>query len=532
MSGSTKARVISRSARSRRIAAASRSVGVQAACAVWLLAACTFKERPDSHSCTVDKECAVGQMCDRGFCVTKNDETVRSPATGAKDSAAAAPESSDASSGLDPQPSAASDASASADAQTPAEAVCESGASRSCTLEGASAERCRIGVQLCENGTFGMCAATPRPETCDGIDEDCDGKVDEAIAVDCYPAGMLGCTLSANTPPECKGRCALGQQTCVDGKLSACTGAITPATEACTATGASIDEDCDGMTDEICTCNQGETRACYPAASSTLNVGKCKAGTQSCSNGMLGTCTDAVMPTTETCANEGADDNCDGIADNILNRGVVCTVASNMGICKNGTLQCRGTELTCVTTPAAAAESCNGTDDDCDGKLDEGFNLQADTANCGACGTSCAAGNSCCAGKCVNLQEDENSCGACGAPTCARGSTCCKGMCVDTMQDGTSCGACGTTCMSGQTCCGGQCVDTKNDPKHCGTCTNACSMGAQPGCCDGSCVDFLSQQNCGRCGQVCGVLDAGVACTCATTASGTMCMSSALGVCL
>jgi hypothetical protein len=482
-------------------------------------------------------------MCDRGFCVSKT-ETGRSPATGEIDSGSprhdsGLTESGDASTRPVPPPSAASDA-AMADAQTdaqtppPSDTSCENGSSRSCMLPGNSAERCRIGVQQCDNGAFGTCSATetPQPETCDGVDEDCDGKVDENISVDCYPDAMSGCTISPNTPPECKGRCTLGKQSCVGGKLTACTGAITPATEACTTSGAATDEDCDGMTDEICTCNQGETRACYPAASNTLNVGKCKAGMQACSNGMLGACTGAVMPTTETCANEGSDDNCDGIADNVLNRGVVCTVGSNMGVCKGGTLECRGAELTCITIPPAAAESCNGSDDDCDGKSDETFNLQTDTANCGACGTRCATGDSCCAGKCVNLQEDENNCGACGAAACAAGSTCCKGMCVDTMQDGTSCGACGTTCMSEQTCCGGQCVDTKNDPKHCGTCTNACSMGAQPGCCSGSCVDFLTPQNCGRCGQVCGVLDGGVVCDCGVTPSGTMCIAPVLGVCL
>jgi hypothetical protein len=35
------------------------------------------------------------------------------------------------------------------------------------------------------------------------------------------------------------------------------------------------------------------------------------------------------------------------------------------------------------------AEFCNGKDDDCDGKIDEDFNLQTDPLNCGKCGNSC-----------------------------------------------------------------------------------------------------------------------------------------------
>lgn len=517
-----------------------------AAAAVWMLGACSFKDSRVDH-CSSTSQCENGQMCDRGFCVTAKVETGRSPATSDKDSGAArrdASSSGDANTRPNPPPSAAGDGGAGGPANDaspmsppdgPSTTVCQDGATRSCMLPGSGAERCRVGIQLCENGAFGVCAASeiPQPETCDGIDEDCDGKVDENVSTDCYPDGMPGCALAANTPPDCKGRCTLGKRVCVNGKLSTCTGAITPVTEACTTAGAATDEDCNGLTDEICSCMEGETRACYPSASNTLNVGKCKAGMQVCANGMLGACTGAVMPQTETCANEGADDDCDGAGDNILNRDAPCTVASNMGICRSGTLQCKGSELTCVTLPPAAAESCNGVDDDCNGKTDEAFNLQTDSANCGACGASCAAGEACCAGKCSNLQEDENNCGACGpAGACTAGSTCCKGMCVNTMQDVTSCGACGTPCAMGQTCCAGKCTDTKNDPKHCGSCTIECTMGSPPGCCEGSCVDFLSPQNCGRCGQVCGVLDGGVACTCGTTQSGTMCIAPLLGVCL
>ena len=43
------------------------------------------------------------------------------------------------------------------------------------------------------------------------------------------------------------------------------------------------------------------------------------------------------------------------------------------------------------TTPSA--EVCDGRDNDCDGMVDEGFDLTSDPRNCGACGTACAPAN-------------------------------------------------------------------------------------------------------------------------------------------
>jgi hypothetical protein len=48
------------------------------------------------------------------------------------------------------------------------------------------------------------------------------------------------------------------------------------------------------------------------------------------------------------------------------------------------------------------AESCNGMDDDCDDRIDNGFNLATDVQNCGVCGMRCntARREVCCAGSC------------------------------------------------------------------------------------------------------------------------------------
>jgi len=71
------------------------------------------------------------------------------------------------------------------------------------------------------------------------------------------------------------------------------------------------------------------------------------------------------------------------------------------------------------------AEACNSLDDDCDGLVDEDFELASDVNNCGACGVACgslanARATSCVAGACVVIQcepgyrdadrDDSNGC--------------------------------------------------------------------------------------------------------------------------
>lgn len=66
-----------------------------------------------------------------------------------------------------------------------------------------------------------------------------------------------------------------------------------------------------------------------------------------------------------------------------------------------------------------------------------------DIANCGACGTACAAGQVCSAGAC--------------ATTCQTGLNDCGGSCRDLQTDAGNCGACGTVCGPGQSCIAGAC---------------------------------------------------------------------------
>ncbi|MCG8554456.1 MAG: hypothetical protein MJD61_04080, partial [Proteobacteria bacterium] len=75
---------------------------------------------------------------------------------------------------------------------------------------------------------------------------------------------------------------------------------------------------------------------------------------------------DACMPETERC--NAVDDDCDGMVDESLSR----PCGSDAGACKAGSQRCQeGVWDSCTGALGRVLESCNGVDDDCDGKLDE-----------------------------------------------------------------------------------------------------------------------------------------------------------------
>ncbi len=110
-------------------------------------------------------------------------------------------------------------------------------------------------------------------------------------------------------------------------------------------------------------CNEpGLTLTCSRA------VGTCTAGKRTCKGGAWSECS-GVMPTAELC--NGLDDDCDGKVDNgILGLGDACSVGA--GSCKaDGINVCGANGMSCNATPGQPhTEICNGVDDDCDGVID------------------------------------------------------------------------------------------------------------------------------------------------------------------
>jgi hypothetical protein len=144
------------------------------------------------------------------------------------------------------------------------------------------------------------------------------------------------------------------------------------------------------------------------------------------------------QPSPEIC--NGRDDDCDGKVDgddDDLNEqlfadpdncgacGVTCAADNAETICANGACfiqACEfgysdynadpvdGCESDCLIT-AGGREICDTVDNDCDGAVDESFDLQTDVAHCGACGNVCP-----------EAEHGVSACtdGACGVVQCDR----------------------------------------------------------------------------------------------------------------
>jgi hypothetical protein len=187
-----------------------------------------------------------------------------------------------------------------------------------------------------------------------------------------------------------------------------------------------LDNDCDGAVDNG---NPGSGTSC-----STQLSGVCGAGSTTCSAGAL-SCVPfiAVGSQPETC--NGLDDNCDGIVDNGFNVGVACS--NGVGACAaTGTFVCKadGT-ATCNAVPGApSTEICaDGIDSDCDGNRNNGCACLAD-AQCGspASGQVCDMGPGASYTCILGCRQGGNGC---GAGLHCTSSTASVGACVACLAD-------------------------------------------------------------------------------------------------
>ncbi|MEE2755570.1 MAG: putative metal-binding motif-containing protein [Myxococcota bacterium] len=368
---------------------------------------------------------------------------------------------------------------------------CEPGQARPC---GQEVGQCRLGRQRClPNGQFGACvgAEQAQAESCNGLDDDCDGESDEGVLNACGGCGPVPKDICNGRDDDCDGSID-------EGVLNACGGCGLDPSEICD----DLDNDCDGEVDE------GVINACGSCGAVPTEV--CNRLDDDCDGsideGFAVDCDECEQRQPERC--DGLDNDCDGAIDEgVLNACGICGDLADEA-CNGNDDDCDGATdegvlNACGRCGLVPVETCNNQDDDCDGQVDEGFE-----PGCGDCVRSeperCDRVDNDCDG---DIDEGVlNACGACGDVP----AEVCDGAdndCDDDIDEGVlnACGACGD--VPAEVCDGvdNDCDDDIDEGvlNACGACgdvpAEVCD-GADNDC-DGT-IDEGVLNDCGACGDV------------------------------
>ncbi len=257
--------------------------------------------------------------------------------------------------------------------------------------DGDDSDSCKKGTWACHSGKLKTECTNESvkdiKELCNGADDDCDGSTDEDFS-------DLGKECDGDDADKCK----LGKFICAgDFKSAVCSEEGKNVTEVCDGK----DNTCEGNTDEGC---DDDGDGFCDVAMSTVSGAACQAGD----------CNDAEKSTSpgadELC--DGVDNNCDSKTDEGFGLGDACS--DGKGLCSvAGTFdKCAvdGKSAVCSAKEdlsKKATEACNGVDDSCDGNVDEGCDDDGD----GFCDSSMtyASGAKCEPTDCNDLATSINS---------------------------------------------------------------------------------------------------------------------------
>ena len=227
---------------------------------------------------------------------------------------------------------------------------------------------CHYGTQRCDVfGHWNNCEGNiePTPELCDGLDNNCNGLIDEGQLTTFYQdrdGDGYGSSLFPIESCQAPRGYVINHTDCNDNDF-----VIHPAAEELCDL---VDNNCNNTIDEGCACVAGQTHLC-----GTSNIGECQYGQETCDpHGEWGNCVGNVEPQIEVY--DGLDNNCDGETDeglcqpNLVER---CG-STDVGACEFGERACdaRGQWLNCMGNIEPIPELCDTIDNNCNGLTDEG----------------------------------------------------------------------------------------------------------------------------------------------------------------